>query len=290
MDLITLAQAGVYLQLTSTQWEADPMLPALISGASQEFLTQTSLKYIAEQAFTERRNGTGTTIMTMRNRPLQSITSLVINNVPVKASPDGVQAGYFFDLGGTAIYLVGGFTAQSVPFLAIGFQGYPGRFTRGYGNVFVNGTAGYPNGAVAGEVQTVPSNPGPYQVLLAQAATFLGAASLTVTYQNTGLALAQVTGTPAVGQYVVASNGVLTFAAADAGVVMLCSYATIGIPLDIQKCVYEMVGWAYKSRDRIGKGSSHFADQLSEVYRSTPFSDMSKLTILRYTRKDAVIV
>lgn len=285
-DLITLAQAGVYLQLNEAQWTADPMLPSMIDGASQEFLTLTSLPYVALTTFAERRNGTGSAMMTLRNRPIQSITSLVINNLSVKASPDGVQAGYVFDP--TVIYLVGGFTSNSAPFYAIGYQGYPGRFNRGYGNVFINGTAGYPNVPIVGEMQTVPASP--YQCTLVRASTFAGASTLVVTYQNTGDPLVQVTGTPTIGQYVVASNGVLTFAAADSTQVLLCSYQCIGIPFDIQQCVYEMVGWAYKQRDRIGKSSAHFVDQLTESYKTTPFSDHCKQIIAQYTRKDSIIV
>ena len=293
-SLVTLSQVAAYLQLTPTQAADDPMLPLLIPSASAEFLKYTSLPYIAQTTFTERRNGTGTASITLRNRPCQSVTSLVISNVTIKPSPDGVQAGYYLDAydpltgaGGTTIYLVGGYTAQSAPFYAIGYQGYPPNFMRGFGNVVIQGTAGYPNVEVTGEIQTVP-NAAPYQCTLVQGATFLGASTLTVIYQNTGLPLTQVMGTPSQGQYVVAPNGALTFSINDAATVMICSYTCTGIPYDIQKCVYEMVGWAYKNRDRIGKSTAHFADSLSETYAQTPFSPSSKLTINRYTRKDAV--
>lgn len=290
MDLITLAQAGNYLNLSPTQYTADVVLPALISGASQEFLTQTGMPYVAAQSFAERRNGTGTASMTLRNRPIQTITSLVINNVSVAPSPDGVQAGYVIDELQIALYLVGGFTALSMPFRAIGFQGYPGVFARGFGNVFINGTAGYPNNA-ASVTAVVPAATPPATVAYYSNplfATLVPSAGATVTNQNTNLPFTQVTGTPSAGEFALNPDATFVFSAADAGIPILINYWAIGIPLDIQKCAYEMVGWAYKNRDRIGQQSRHFADSLSEVYQTTPFSAMSKLTIQRYTRKDPI--
>ena len=291
-DLITLAQAKQYLQIQPTQNNDDAQLQAFIDGASQEFLTQTSQPYIAQTTFTERRNGTGTPKMTTRNRPLLTIASLVINNVNVNPSPDGVQGGYYFDYGGITIYMVGGFTAQSMPFRAIGFQGYPGRFVKGYGNIFINGTAGYPNTS-ASVSAIVPAAAPPSLVIYYFNPAFVFmvvSAGITVLNQNTNTPLVLVTGTPASGEYALNPDGTIVFAAADTGIPVLVTYTQTGIPTDIQKCVYEMVAWVYKNRDRIGKSSARFADNLTESYKTTPFSEMSKLTIQKYTRKDPVFV
>jgi hypothetical protein len=289
-DLITLAQAHSYLQIPDAQTSDDDMIQAFINGASAEFLLYTSLPYIAETAFTERRNGTGTASITCRNRPLQSISSLVIDNLAVNPSPDGVQSGYVFEQAGTAIYLVGGYTAQSMPFRAIGFQGYPGRFSRGFGNIFITGTAGYPN-QTATVTATIPNAMPPATVVYYSNTAFAAmsvANGAVVTNLNTNAPFTLVTGTPAAGEFALSPTAVFCFSAADAGIPVSIAYYASTIPFDIQKCVYEMVGWAYKNRDRIGKASAHFADNLTESYRSTPFSSGSQLTINRYTRKDAV--
>ncbi len=278
-DLITLAQATSWLKLPITTPDA-AFIQSLVDGASQEFLTQTSRNAIALATYSERRNGTGTDRITLVNRPVQSITSLAISNVTIQASADGVRPGYVND--DVGIQLVGGWTGATsfpttMPMVA------PGRFWKGVGNVFVTYTAGYPNNQVGPEAHTVPATP--YQFSLGNASTYVEG-SLSISYQSSGLALEAVTGVPAVGQYVIAATGVATCAAADVGAVLLCDYQTIGIPADIQKCVFEMVGWAYKGRDRIGMQSERFADNLSVSYSQMPFSPMSQRTIDRYTRKD----
>ncbi len=278
-DLITLAQAKTWLNLTNTTTD-DVFIQELVDAASQEFLTYTSRSAIQQATYTERRNGTGTTSMTLQNRPVQSITSLTISGSPIPASSDGVQPGYYND--DTGIYLVGGSRSTGAfipPFLA----STPDRFWKGYGNVFIEYVAGFPNNQINAEPQTVPSS-GPYQITINNASTFAG--SLVVTYQASGVQLTAVIGVPSAGQYVIAPTGVLTMAAADAGAVVLCSYQTSAVPPDIQKCVYEMVGWAYKAKDRIGMQSQRFADALSTTFAQTPFSPTSKLTIERKKQKD----
>ena len=284
-NLVTLQQVKTWLKIAPDQTTDDGLLATLISSGSQSFLTQTNRPALALASFTERRNGTGTPSITVANIPLQTVTSLIISNITVPASPDGVRPGFFNDT--AAIYLIGG----SFPYpgqvanLGVPNVGIPGRFIKGFGNVQLAYTAGIPNGSVTGEVQTVPASPA-YQFTLVQAATFVG--SLVVTYQNTGLPLTAVTGTPATGQYVIAANGVVTLSAGDASAVLLCSYATLGIPYDVQQCVFEMVGWAYKNRDRIGVSTQRFAENLSNSYNQQSWSATSKATMNRYTRRDAV--
>lgn len=137
-DLVTLAQAGNFLNLTSAQYSADPNLPALISAFSQFFLTLISRENILAATYTERRNGTGTKSLGLINTPIISVTSVVVNNITVPASADGVQPGYVADE--NTIQLLGG--SWAFPVLA-GGAGYPSKFYRGVGNVFVSYSAGY---------------------------------------------------------------------------------------------------------------------------------------------------
>lgn len=290
-DLITLAQAGNYLNLDEAQYTSDVELPTMISAASQMFLTLTSLPYIALTTFTERRNGTGTSSMTTKNRPLQSITSLVVNNVNIPASADGIQPGYYFNVGESVIYLTGGYSFYGRFFSEIGFGGYPGKFAKGFGNVFVNGTAGYPNSS-ASVTAAIPAPIAPAVVSYYSNplfATLVVSAGAVVMNLNTNLPLTEIpSGTPASGQFVLNPGAVFVFAGADAGIPVKIDYTAIGIPFDVQQCVFEMVGWAYKERDRIGMTSQRFADNLTNSFAKTPFSERAKLTINRYSRKDAV--
>lgn len=289
-DLITLAQAKQYLKITPLQTSDDAQIQAFVDGASEAFLTMTSLPYLAETAFTERRNGTGTNSITTRNRPLQTIASLFVNNIAVAPTPDSVIPGYYFAPGTTVIYLVGGYGFYSAPFQAIGFMGYPGKFTRGYGNVTINGTAGFPNqsGTVLASIPNAipPATVSYYgNPLFAQMSVSSGA---TVTNQNTSQPMEQVSGTPASGQFQLTPDAVFVFAAADVGIPVQIVYFASTIPLDVQQCIVEMVAWSYKQRDRVGVNTERFADNLSQSYSQAPFSSLSKLCIQRYSRKDSV--
>lgn len=200
-DLITLAQAGNWLSLSAGQYEADPILPGLISAFSQFFLTLISRPTILSTEFTERRNGTGTNILGLINTPIISVTSVVVSNINVPASPDGVAPGYVADE--NTIQLIGGHWNGVYFPLSPGFaSGYPAVFIKGIGNVFVTYTAGYETA-----------------------------------------------------------------------------------PLDVQQCICEMVGWAYKYKDRIGMNSSTTPQVFVNNYSQQPLSPMAKLCVQRYKKK-----
>lgn len=202
-DLITATQAAAWLNISPTQAAADAAIPGLISAMSQYFLTLIGRQNILAASYTERRNGTGTRILGLINTPIISVSSVVVNNVTVPASPDGVQPGYVADE--NTIQLVGGYSGINwFPSSPGSGTGYPAIFFHGVGNVFVTYTAGY-----------------------------------------------------------------------------------AAVPLDIQQCVADMVGWAYKNRDRIGVSSQRFADNLSNSYSQAAYSLMALACIKKY-RKTAV--
>jgi uncharacterized phiE125 gp8 family phage protein len=128
-DLTTLANAKSWLTIPDTN--NDVLLVRLISAASA-FLINWLNRDIMQATYTaEKYNGNGKTAMHLRNWPIQSVSSLLVNGVVVQASPDGLSNGYVFDE--KFIYLLGA-NVNSFP---------PGTFGKGIMNISVTYVAGY---------------------------------------------------------------------------------------------------------------------------------------------------
>jgi len=121
MDLTTLENVKSYMQITDTS--SDVVLSRLISAFSEWFLNQVNRGALITSTYTEQRNGQGGDSITPIYWPIQSITSVTVDNVAVPASTQGTP-GYVND----------SFT--------IWLTGY--RFRRGRGNVQLVYEAGYP--------------------------------------------------------------------------------------------------------------------------------------------------
>lgn len=272
--LITLAQAKGWLNIAANQTNDDVTLTGVIAGCSDTFGLLTGRDELAPTTYTERISGSGTSELIPSNLPIVSITTLTIDGRLMPASTGFGVPGYFFD--SDRIQLTGG--GVSFPWSP---GGIPNTFPRGRGNVSITYVAGYPNNTVTGEAVTVPSAT-PYQATLAQAQIYVG--GLTLAYAAGGN-LTPVTSNPAQGQYVISVTGVLTFNAADAGAALVASYNTLGIPWAVQQCVWEMVGYAYKNKDRIGITNQAFPQAgLNNAYARTPFSANALSTINLYRR------
>lgn len=103
-DLTTLANAKAWINVPANLTGDDAMLQRLITAASafvQTYLNRT----IANVAYTERCTGTGSNTLALPNYPITAVSSVAIRGVPIPASPDGVQVGYFFD--DRFLYLIG---------------------------------------------------------------------------------------------------------------------------------------------------------------------------------------
>lgn len=276
--LITLAQAKSWLNIQSDQTSDDSLITGIIAGASDNFGLLTGRDQLAPTTYTERLNGSGTAELIPSNLPLISISVLQIDGRTMPVSSTFGVPGYFFDE--NRIQLVGG--GVSFPWAP---SGIPFNFPRGRGNVSLNYIAGFANAKVTGEIVKVPSA-SPYQATLAQASLYAGA--LVLSYADSGTALTQVAANPAAGQYVLSTNGslLLTFNAADAAASLLANYEILNIPMAVQQCVWEMVGWAYKNRDRIGISTQSFTQAaLNNTYSQAPFSPGSLQTIKNFRRK-----
>jgi hypothetical protein len=120
-DLTTLANVKGWLGVTATT--DDALLTRLISAASdyvQKWLNRT----IAEQPYTETRDGTGGYVMMFANYPVSAVSSLTIDGVTIPAAGNAQGSGYLFSA--NKLVLVGGY-----------------QFTRGLQNVVVSYTAGF---------------------------------------------------------------------------------------------------------------------------------------------------
>lgn len=251
-DLVTLAKVKSYLVINSSNQDA--LIEQLISRESRLIEQYTSRRFPAITNTAKRLNGTGTSRLMLPDAPILSVSFLSIQGVEVKASPDGIQAGYIFD--DTAIHLIG---------MCFPMQRQC---------VVCSWTAGYQES----ETDFIPTdNP----ATLTPSNGGDAVANVSVVNASTGAALTLVASSPATGQYSFA-DGVYTFAAADAGVRVTMTYQYVPGPVAMA-CI-EMVGLDLKSRDNLGINSKTLAGETitysskgmtaSSVEQLTPYKRM----------------
>jgi outer membrane receptor for Fe3+-dicitrate len=133
-DLTTLANAKQWLNVGTTT--DDALLTRLVSAASQ-FVQTYMNRTIPSASYTEKRTGSGSNTLALANYPVTAVNSLVIANVAISPSSDGVQAGYVFD--DRFIYLIGNaYAASAFPGAAPNhFPKWPPKFVQ------INYTAGF---------------------------------------------------------------------------------------------------------------------------------------------------
>lgn len=110
---------------------------------------------------------------------------------------------------------------------------------------------------VANEAATVPAG-SPFTVT-ALAALGAFTSDIGVTKASDGTVLTKVASAPATGQYSVDAGGVYTFAAADANLAVLLSYAYL--PRAVEDCVLEMVSYKMDRRPRLDQVSANMGGQ-----------------------------
>ena len=121
-DLCTLDQVKAYLPAMQTVTTDDALLSGLITAISAFMATYCS-RIFQQQDYAEVYSGMNTRRLTLRQFPVTAVSSVVVSNMNIPASPDGVQTGYVWDEYG------------------IDLIGYI--FQRGWGNIAVSYTAGY---------------------------------------------------------------------------------------------------------------------------------------------------
>jgi len=120
-DLVTIDDVKAYLG-GDLQSNDDAVLRRLVAAASR-FLTTACGRQILERTYIERYDGKGSTRLYLRNTPVNSVTSVAIDGVPVPASVMVADPGWA--LNGNVIVLYGYW------------------FRRGLANVAVTYDAGY---------------------------------------------------------------------------------------------------------------------------------------------------
>jgi len=136
-DLCVLPDLKAWLNIQTSA--EDTLLQNLITRGSLQMLRWMNRDHIVATSYTENRDGNGALFMLPRNFPLVSVSSVIVNGIPIPGAMDQVSPGYVFDAykimlrgGSSAFYSLGPYSSQ-----------YQYRFTRGFQNVQLVYTAGY---------------------------------------------------------------------------------------------------------------------------------------------------
>lgn len=269
--------------------QQNSILQDAITAASLDFLRRTGRgpqnmgvpdqsPFCEAVEYSETYNGSGTDTQFLRNWPILSVSSLVVNGAAILPSPGFPQPGYTIGGSGKFLTLSGG--AQGMPY-ARNCNGW--KFPNGTQNVAVTYTAGFPAQPVTNELQTIPASPGPYTVTPAHA----WLADVSVAFFSSGTPLTPVQIAPAAGQYFI-NNGVYVFNAADAGKQILLSYSATGTPPDIELAVRKMVYLVYLRRSWEGLRSLAKPESGTTSYTTWEIDPSVQQVIDNYARKAIV--
>lgn len=130
-DLTTLANVKGWLSPPLTTTADDALLQRLITAASQ-FIQTWLGRQIAQQSYTDTRDGNGGRKLVFANAPVSAVASLTIDGIAIPPAPNPTTAGFVFSP--TMLYLQG-----TIPGPARDIH----VFSRGFQNVVVAYTAGY---------------------------------------------------------------------------------------------------------------------------------------------------
>lgn len=244
MQFARLADVKSWLGLSTN--DDDAFLTTLISQISDAILNYCSRPLFYKASYSEIRNGNGQPTMALRNYPVLAISGLTISGSSISAATSGTALGY-------VLAPWDGSNAGSIQQLSL--RGY--RYTKDYGNVTIDYTAGY---AIANEAHTIPGSIA-YTITVDE--TYGQWAQDDGVVSAAGVVFTKVTGSPSAGQYSV-TNGVYTFNAANASTAMLISYSYT--PAAITEACIEWVGERYSYKQRIGQTSRTLGGQETAAF------------------------
>jgi hypothetical protein len=132
------------IQLCITAWSIEFMR---LTGTGDQNGNYTQSPFTAVCNWSEVYDGNGSTRLFLRNRPVRAVTSLTMNNAPLRASgTNPLVSGYVIDGSGKSISLRGGgFGSRSFAWPAGPYRALTkgGVFLEGVQNVYVQYVAGY---------------------------------------------------------------------------------------------------------------------------------------------------
>lgn len=217
-------------------------------GAANWQTTQQS-PFNQPVAYDEAYDGNGADQLFLRNWPVVSVQSVIVNGRPIPPSPGTTGRGWILNDVGNRILLRQGEC-----------------FSSGRQNVHVQYTAGFPATPVTGEIRTIPVAPGPYAL---QAGNPPWLADVGVAFFSDGSTLERVSTAPQHAQYLLVAPGQYLFSPEDAGLQVLLSYSAAGTPADVRMAVTQMVAVNYKRRQWIDQTAQSMANGAGTVsYRS----------------------
>ena len=269
--------------------QQNSVLQSAITSASLDFLRRTGRgpqnfsvpehsPFCEAVEYSEVYNGSGTDMQFLRNWPILSVSSLVVNGVAMLPSPGFPQPGYTIGGSGKFLTLSGG--AQGWPY-ARGGNGW--KFPNGTQNVAVTYIAGFPAQTITNELQTISASPGPY--IVTPALPWLSDGG--VAYFSNGNPLTPVQIAPAAGQYYV-NGGIYLFNAPDTGKQILLIYSATGTPPDIELAARKMVYLVYLRRSWEGLRSLAKPESGTTSYSSWEIDPSVAQVIDNYARKAIV--
>lgn len=250
-DLTTLPHAKAWLAIFDND-AADVLLRRLITAASGFVLSYLERDTFDVVEREERYDGGGSGFMLLREAPVVEITALELDGVGTLTAYSNTGRGFRLadpepGLGRQRLSLVNA------------------TFPIGTDNVRV----AYTTGQVATETVVLPEKVGD---------------ETTVRYEprrpfltDRGAKKAGV----AVAGYTV-EDGVYVFPEAEGGETVTVSYSTF--PTDIEQVVCEIVGEAYKRRDRIGQTSASLGQQQTIQFSTKDLNDFAKTTLGQFKR------
>lgn len=292
IDLTTVSSVKAWLSSNgkaSANDTDDPNIQLCITAASMYWLWRTGRgprnNSVPTQSpfnqgvqYTETYDGNGKTKMFLRNAPILSIQSLVVNGVTIPQSTAWNVLGWVINDDGKSISIRrGSGTLALVSQYALGQL----IFNQGIQNVVVQYTAGFAEMPIPDELQTIPGTPGPYAVSVNGA----WLSNIGVKYFSGGAPLTQVFLSPSVGEYFVAGAGSYIFAAADQAAGVLISYNEVGTPPDVVLAATQMVAVNYRRKSWIDQKSQAMAHGAGTVsYRDWELPPEVRSVMVAYTR------
>jgi hypothetical protein len=160
LDLTDLGTIKQWIPGLAGNTTDDQLLQACITAWGFEFLSRTGFgdqngdnlqsPFNAICNFNETYNGSGTSRLYLRNRPIRTVTSLTINDIAINPSTSNSAAGWVVDGNARSIHLRGGSSGWSgslpqMAWQAGAYRAFGGgmKFFVGVQNVNVLYTAGY---------------------------------------------------------------------------------------------------------------------------------------------------